>query len=119
MIQEFLVISPRGDTLITKKVVGAGISQRATADIFLQHVKKEKSNSTAQPIFLLDGLTFCYQQHNHLYFVFTSAENVQAATLIELLQRLSRVFKVGHDQDLATQALASHSPFCCCWRFSW
>ena len=91
MIQEFLVISPRGDTLITKKVVSAGISQRSTADLFLRHINKERE---VPPIFLLEGTTFCHQQHNQLYFVFTAAKNVQAATLVELLQRLSRVFKV-------------------------
>ena len=94
MIQEFLVISPRGDTLITKKVVSAGISQRSTADLFLRHINKERVEGSVPPIFLLEGITFCHQQHNQLYFVFTAAKNVQAATLVELLQRLSRVFKV-------------------------
>eukprot|EP00290_Baffinella_frigidus_P014552 CAMPEP_0180148222 /NCGR_PEP_ID=MMETSP0986-20121125/19839_1 /TAXON_ID=697907 /ORGANISM="non described non described, Strain CCMP2293" /LENGTH=475 /DNA_ID=CAMNT_0022094153 /DNA_START=103 /DNA_END=1527 /DNA_ORIENTATION=- len=93
MIQEFLVISPRGDTLITKKVVSAGISQRSTADLFLRHVNKERAEGSVPPIFLLEGITFCHQQHNQLYFVFTATKNVQAATLVELLQRLSRVFK--------------------------
>jgi AP-4 complex subunit mu-1 len=92
MIQEFLVISPRGDTLITKSYSGA--VNRTTTDTFLRRAKKDPKKAPP-PIFQIDGVTFCHVQLNSMYFVFTTLKNVQAATLIELLQRLSRVFKVA------------------------
>ena len=91
MIQEFLVISPRGDTLITKSYSGA--VNRTTTDVFLRRAKRDPKKAPP-PIFQVDGVTFCHVQLNSMYFVFTTLKNVQAATLIELLQRLSRVFKV-------------------------
>ena len=93
MIQEFLVISPRGDTLIAKSY--AGTVNRSTADTFLRRVKSKSSGGGAQPpLFQFDGITYCHVQTNSMYFVVTTHKNCQAATLIELLQRLSRVFKV-------------------------
>eukprot|EP00960_Hanusia_phi_P013135 383351-Hanusia_phi.AAC.1 len=94
MISEFLVISPRGDTLITKSYMGT--VNRSTADLFLQYVQKEKSEGrrAAPPVFLIDGVTYCHLQLNQMFFLLTTTKNVQSAILIELLQRLSRVFKV-------------------------
>jgi len=93
MIQEFLVISPRGDTLITKNYLGTAVN-RATADIFLRHLTKEKAEKrTVPPIFHLDGLTYCHLTLNQMYFVFTATKNVQAAMLVEVLHRISRLFK--------------------------
>eukprot|EP00961_Rhodomonas_salina_P263820 3565685-Rhodomonas_salina.2 len=92
-IQEFLVISPRGDTLITKNYVGTAVN-RSTADIFLRHLTKEKAEKRAvPPIFNLDGVNYCHLIQSHMYFVFTATKNVQAAMLIEVLHRISRLFK--------------------------
>eukprot|EP00277_Geminigera_cryophila_P004235 CAMPEP_0179419528 /NCGR_PEP_ID=MMETSP0799-20121207/8649_1 /TAXON_ID=46947 /ORGANISM="Geminigera cryophila, Strain CCMP2564" /LENGTH=475 /DNA_ID=CAMNT_0021193011 /DNA_START=3 /DNA_END=1427 /DNA_ORIENTATION=+ len=98
-IEEFLIISPRGDTLLTKNYVGSAVN-RSTADTFLEYVNKHqlhgqanKNNSTVEPIFVVDGVTFCHIQTSKMFFVLTSTKNVQCATLIEILQRLSRVFK--------------------------
>ncbi len=92
-IQEFLVISPRGDTLITKNYLGTTVN-RTTADIFLRYLTKEKSEKrTVPPIFHLDGLTYCHLTLNQMYFVFTATRNVQAAMLVEVLHRISRLFK--------------------------
>lgn len=95
MIQEFLVISPRGDTLIAKNYVGT--VNRSTADTFLRMAKGKgvQWGSSPPPVFQFEGVTYCYVQTNQMYFVVTTLKNCQAATLIELLQRLSRVFKVS------------------------
>eukprot|EP00286_Rhodomonas_abbreviata_P027080 CAMPEP_0181301630 /NCGR_PEP_ID=MMETSP1101-20121128/7527_1 /TAXON_ID=46948 /ORGANISM="Rhodomonas abbreviata, Strain Caron Lab Isolate" /LENGTH=477 /DNA_ID=CAMNT_0023406949 /DNA_START=232 /DNA_END=1662 /DNA_ORIENTATION=- len=92
-IQEFLVISPRGDTLIIKNYLGTAIN-RATADIFLRHLKKEKlEKKSCPPMFVLDGVTYCHLQQNSMYFLFTATKNVQAAALVECLHRIARLFK--------------------------
>ena len=41
----------------------------------------------------LDGVNYMYTVQNGLYFVVTSADNVSASFVLELLTRLSRVFK--------------------------
>ena len=93
MIHEFLVLSPRGDTLILKNY--SGTATRSSADIFLRHIKTLRSEGKrhAPPVFVLDGITYCHLQMSSMYFLFTTLRNVQAATLVELLQRLARVFK--------------------------
>ena len=71
---------------------------RATADTFLEYIQKHQpskgaSKRTAEPIFVVDGTSFCHIHTSKMYFVLTTTENAQCALLIELLQRLSRVFK--------------------------
>mmetsp|Transcript_22476 Transcript_22476/g.35162 ORF Transcript_22476/g.35162 Transcript_22476/m.35162 type:complete len:479 (-) Transcript_22476:1408-2844(-) len=94
MIQEFVVISPRGDTLIQKKYVTnaqRGSSNRLAADMFLAHLRSDKANSG--PIVLIEGTTYCHLSLAGMYFLVTAASNVPAASLIEILQRVSRLFK--------------------------
>ena len=71
---------------------------RATADTFLEYIQKHQpskgaSKRTAEPIFVVEGTSFCHIHTSKMYFVLTTTENAQCALLIELLQRLSRVFK--------------------------
>ena len=42
---------------------------------------------------MVDGLTYCHIQASKMYFVLTTTQNVQCTMLMELLQRLARVFK--------------------------
>jgi AP-4 complex subunit mu-1 len=72
---------------------------RSTADTFLNHVNKHQApgqankKCTAEPIFVVDGVTFCHIQTSKMFFVMTTVKNMQCTTLIELLLRLTRVFK--------------------------
>ena len=56
---------------------------RSTADTFLNHVNKHQAPGqankkfTAEPIFVVDGVTFCHIQTSKMFFVMTTVKNMQ------------------------------------------
>ena len=63
------------------------------------YVRLQVTNKcSVEPIFVLDGVTYCFIQSSKMYFVLTTVKNMQCTMLVELLCRLSRVFKdyCGH-----------------------
>jgi len=126
MISNFFVLSPRGDTIITKRYRIEGddaAHERGHTEAFFRKVKfwddgtesrsnegtssagadggavEEGPNSCvstgdAPPVFLMpDGLTYIHVKRNGLLFACSTARNVSAVTVIELLSSIARVFK--------------------------
>lgn len=89
MITQFFVLSPRGDTIISKQYRGDAV--RGIAEIFFRKVKFWKGDSP--PIFNVDSTHFLHVKKNGLYFVVTTKFNVSPAMTLALIERLTKVFK--------------------------
>jgi AP-4 complex subunit mu-1 len=97
MWSQFFILSPRGDTIITKDFRGDALPN--LHEIFFRKVKfwfennKTTSTTDAPPIFMIDGITFAYIKRNSLLIVCTSKFNISPSLTLELLNRLAKVFK--------------------------
>lgn len=89
MISQFYILSLRGDTIITRDFRGDVV--KGTAEIFFRKVKFWQGD--APPIFNLDGVSYIFIKKNGLYFVATTGSNVSPAAVVELLTKMSNVFK--------------------------
>jgi AP-4 complex subunit mu-1 len=80
MWSQFFILSPRGDTIITKDFRGDALPN--LHEIFFRKVKfwfennKTTSTTDAPPIFMIDGITFAYIKRNSLLIVCTSKFNI-------------------------------------------
>jgi len=91
-ISQFYLLSPRGDSIIFRNF--RGTIKNSTSEIFFRNVKFwGGKQQDAPPIFNLDGLNYIYIKKNGLYFVFVTTENVSPMYSIELLTRLTKLFK--------------------------
>ena len=91
-LSQFFIISPRGDSIIRKEF--RGDLPKTTTDTFYRNVKFWGGKSQdAPPIFFLDGVTFMYLKANGLHFVGTTRSNASGSLMMELLYRLTKVFK--------------------------
>eukprot|EP00243_Klebsormidium_subtile_P003398 TRINITY_DN16787_c0_g1_i1.p1 TRINITY_DN16787_c0_g1~~TRINITY_DN16787_c0_g1_i1.p1 ORF type:complete len:445 (-),score=122.88 TRINITY_DN16787_c0_g1_i1:208-1542(-) len=92
MISQFFVLSPRGDTIISRDY--RGDVPRGTAEIFFRQVKFWKGGQEdAPPVFNIDGVNYLHVKVNGLLFVATTRANVSPALILELLQRIARIIK--------------------------
>lgn len=89
VISQFYILSPRGETIINRDF--RGDITKGSAEIFFRNVKLYKGD--APPLFYLNGINFTYLKCNSLYFVFTSLFNISPSYLLELLNRLLKIFK--------------------------
>jgi AP-4 complex subunit mu-1 len=89
---QFFVMGPRGDTIISRDY--RGDVSRDCVDKFFQVVRfwggKQRD---APPIFFLDGVSYCYVRHGNLLFCGTTRANGCGSLLMELLLRITRVFR--------------------------
>jgi len=91
-LSQFFIISPRGDSIIRKEF--RGDLPKSTTDTFFRNVKFwNGKQQDAPPVFYLDGVTYLYLKNNGLYFVATTKSNVSPSLMMELLLRLTKVFK--------------------------
>lgn len=89
VVSQFYILSPRGDTIINRDF--RNDVTKGSAEIFFRNVKLYKGD--APPILYLNGINFTYLKSNSLYFVFTSLFNISPSYLLELLNRLLKIFK--------------------------
>jgi len=91
-VSQFFVLSPRGDTILSRDY--RGDLPRSTSEIFFRNVKFwQGKQQDAPPIFHLDGINYMYIKKNGLYFVFTNKVNISPTLVLELLTRITKVFK--------------------------
>jgi AP-4 complex subunit mu-1 len=90
MIGQFFILSPRGDTIISKDFRGDAIAN--LHDIFFRKVKFW-DKSDAPPVFQIEDINFIYIKRNSLLIVCTTRFNVSPSSTIELLNRMAKVFK--------------------------
>jgi len=91
-LSQFFILSPRGDSIIRKEF--RGDTPKTTTDTFFRNVKFwGGKQQDAPPVFHLDGITYLYLKNNGLFFVGTTKNNVSPSLMMELLVRLTKVFK--------------------------
>jgi AP-4 complex subunit mu-1 len=89
---QFFVLSARGDSIIFRDY--RGDLPKSTNETFFRNVKFwNGKQQDAPPIFHLDGINYMYIKKNGLYFVFTNKVNISPSYIIELLTRITKVFK--------------------------
>ena len=108
MLSLFFVLSPRGDTIISKDY--RGDSPAGAVEIFFRKVKfwgkenalpsKSKSSgrpeeafASAPPVILIDGMTYIWVKRYGLMFACNTKFNASPSLIIELLNRMIKVFK--------------------------
>jgi len=89
MISQFFILSPRGDVIVQRDF--RGDVAKGTAELFFRKVKLWKGD--APPIFHLDGITYMFLKKSGLFIVCTTKTNLSPAFSIELLNRLTKIFK--------------------------
>jgi AP-4 complex subunit mu-1 len=89
MISQFYILSPRGDTIITRDF--RGDIAKGMAEIFFRKVKFWVGD--APPIFNVDGITYVFIKKQGLFFVATTNRNVSPVLAVELLFKMAKVFK--------------------------
>lgn len=122
MLSNFFVISPRGDTILSKMYrtnPEVGAHERSHTEALFRKIKfwdgmnvdgvgaesetvsdaaeEEKSDihkQDAPPVFIMpDGLSYLHIKRNGLIFGCSTARNISPCTVIELLSRIAKVFK--------------------------
>mmetsp|Transcript_24994 Transcript_24994/g.37956 ORF Transcript_24994/g.37956 Transcript_24994/m.37956 type:complete len:470 (+) Transcript_24994:36-1445(+) len=116
MISNFFVISPRGDTIISKDYRtdrgNVGAHERSHTEAFFRKIKfwdmeseedsteaekkteETKKRENAPPVFIMpDGLSYLHVKRNGLIFGCSTARNISPTTIIELLSTIAKVFK--------------------------
>lgn len=89
-ISHFFILSPRGDTIISKDFRGDAPTD--STEVFFRKVKFWDKGD-APPVFVCDGVTYLYIRKNSLLFVCSTRFNVSPSVVIELLNRMAKVFK--------------------------
>lgn len=93
MLSKFLVLSLRGDAIISKDY--RGDSPRDEADLFFRRVKfwSNREKGKAPPVFRINDVTYVWVERNGLMFACNTRFNVSPSTIIELLHRVVKVVK--------------------------
>eukprot|EP00617_Octactis_speculum_P002916 CAMPEP_0185795098 /NCGR_PEP_ID=MMETSP1174-20130828/160368_1 /TAXON_ID=35687 /ORGANISM="Dictyocha speculum, Strain CCMP1381" /LENGTH=425 /DNA_ID=CAMNT_0028490371 /DNA_START=34 /DNA_END=1309 /DNA_ORIENTATION=- len=89
-ISLFFILSPRGDTIIAKDF--RGDAPPGAAESFFRKVKFWDKGD-APPVLLIDGVNYLYIRKNGLLIACTTRFNVSPSIVIELLNRVTKVFK--------------------------
>ena len=102
-ISQFFVLSARGDMILSRDF--RGDIPRLSNEIFFRNVKFwNGKQQDAPPIFVcfffmkkekqnVEGINFLYIKKSALYFVMTARWNVSPSFVVELMNRISKVFK--------------------------
>mmetsp|Transcript_11250 Transcript_11250/g.21281 ORF Transcript_11250/g.21281 Transcript_11250/m.21281 type:complete len:448 (-) Transcript_11250:450-1793(-) len=91
MISQFCVLSPRGDTIISREY--RYDMPRSTSETFFRAVKLGIDGSPAPPVFHFDGINYFHLKAGGLLFMATSRKNCPPALVLELMQRVAAVLK--------------------------
>jgi len=89
-ISQFFILSTRGDAIISKAY--RGDFNPGAAESFFRKIKFWEQGD-APPVFHLDGLNYLYISQGGLVFAATTPFNVSPALVLELLNRLVKIFK--------------------------
>lgn len=88
MLEQFFILSDRGDTIITKAFRGE--LNRKECEIFF---RKVKFNQSSTPVFHVDGVNFYFTKKYGMYFVLTSKELISPSFVFDALYRTMKVFR--------------------------
>ena len=95
MLSQFFVLSPRGDTIISKDF--RGDSPQGAAEAFFRKVKfwsnDKGASGAAPPVFRVGDVTYVWVKKSGLMFACNSRFNCSPSMTLELLNRVVKVFK--------------------------
>ena len=91
-ISQFYVLSPRGDTIITRDFRNDVV--KGTAEMFFRQATLWEGGDTP-PIFHSANINYLFVKKNGLFFVCTTQTNSNPIFVIELLNKITKVFKVS------------------------
>ena len=89
-LSQFFILSPRGDTIISKDY--RGDSPVGAAEAFFRRVTFW-SGGSAPPVFRLGDVTYVWVKTGGLLFACNTRFNSSPSTIVELLHRVVRVFR--------------------------
>ncbi|CAN0088228.1 unnamed protein product, partial [Hapterophycus canaliculatus] len=99
-VSQFFILSPRGDTIISKDYRGDAVA--GTTDTFFRKASGSSKHRAyvkfweggdPPPCFTIDGMNYIYVRKNGLLFAVSTHWNVSPSMFLELLNRLAKVFK--------------------------
>jgi len=95
MISQFLIISLRGDTIISRDFTGDVHKVKTTSEVFYRKANKwgHEDEEERPPVFCVDGVQYLYIKVGGVYLVATSRKNVAPALVLELLSRVGNIIK--------------------------
>eukprot|EP01029_Cantina_marsupialis_P012367 TRINITY_DN2728_c0_g1_i1.p1 TRINITY_DN2728_c0_g1~~TRINITY_DN2728_c0_g1_i1.p1 ORF type:complete len:432 (+),score=126.24 TRINITY_DN2728_c0_g1_i1:1135-2430(+) len=88
MISQFFILTTRGDILITKDY--RGDIPKGTSEIFFRKIRE---GGDLPPVFKVDDVNFMFIRRGGLYLVITSLTSDTPSFIMELLERIAKVFK--------------------------
>jgi AP-4 complex subunit mu-1 len=92
MFSQFYVLGPRGDSIIFRSFRSELI--RSTAETFFRNVRFwNGKNQDAPPVFNVDGVHYVWIKKSGLFFVLSTITNESPAAAVELLVRITKLFK--------------------------
>jgi len=93
MISQFFVLSLRGDTIVSRDFRNGDLkmTQRNASEVFFRKVKFWQGD--APPIFNVDGVSYIFIKKSGLFFFATTGQNISPTAVVELLSKMSKVFK--------------------------
>ncbi len=94
MLSQFLIVSQRGDTIISRDFTGDVHKVKTTSEVFYRKawgagIGEEES----EPCFCVDGVQYLYIKTGGVFLVATSRKNVSPALVLELLSRVANIIK--------------------------
>mmetsp|Transcript_1101 Transcript_1101/g.981 ORF Transcript_1101/g.981 Transcript_1101/m.981 type:complete len:248 (+) Transcript_1101:13-756(+) len=89
MLEQFFILSDRGDTIITKAFRGE--LNRKEYEVFFRKVKFWKGD--APPVFHSDGINYYFTKKYGMFFVFTCKELISPSFVFDALYRTMKVFR--------------------------
>ena len=90
VVSQFFILSARGDTIISKECRGDAI--KGASEILFRKVKFYEQGD-CPPAFNVDKVNYIHIRKNGLLFGATSRFNVSPSTIIEMLNRITKVCK--------------------------
>ena len=99
MISQFLIISLRGDTIISRDFTGDVHKVKTTSEVFYRKANKwgssggQDDEEERPPVFCVDGVQYLYIKVGGVFLVATSRKNVAPALVLELLSRVGNIIK--------------------------
>ncbi|KAK9834962.1 hypothetical protein WJX81_000070 [Elliptochloris bilobata] len=92
MISQFFILSPRGDTIITRDYLGN--VPKGSTEVFFRKIKFwDRGGRDAPPVFHVDGVSYLHVKDGGVLLVATTRENVSPSLILELLRRIGGIIK--------------------------
>ncbi|QDZ19033.1 mu subunit of clathrin adaptor [Chloropicon primus] len=96
MISQFLIMSLRGDTIISRDFTGDVHKVKTTSEVFYTKANRwdgANAEEEAPPVFYVDGVQYLYIKIGGVYLLATSRKNVSPALVLEFLSRVANIIK--------------------------